>query len=357
MKQSKNNAIQGLRFWAITLIILSHCGFLAQGGLGNNIFFAMSGFFVCQPFTKDDYEYTYFAPGEFRRYYIKRLVRIIPACWLCMFFATWGLAFFDFRDFRSENSLLLNMFFIKSKNHLWFLQQEVFFYLVAPFVILIIALFKKILGQLQLTAMQTNTAVFIFLNLLVWVSYVALPMAPALFLQANGNSSPLRLWLFIIGMAFAYLLKIVKLVASTVSAGTIRICEAAGSIYIAVCLVLTIVSSEQFLSAFDESFAGYHVGWEHPVLVTYMSGLAIMILCLLSEGNIIRRFMGNRVFTLIGNVSYSMYLLHFMLMLHFTELSTYRIFVIVYLLSLAMSMAIYNYVEQPLITKTKEFLN
>ncbi len=357
MKQSKNNAIQGLRFWAITLIILSHCGFLSQGGLGNNIFFAMSGFFVCQPFTKDDYEFRYFAPKEFGRYYIKRLVRIIPACWLCMFFATWGLAFFDFRDFRSDNSLLLNMFFIKSKNHLWFLQQEVFFYLVAPFVILIIAVFKKLLGKLQLNALQMNVAVFVLLNLLVFVSYQLLPMAPALFLSGNGYPSPLRLWLFIVGMAFAYLLRIVKLIAPTVSDGASHTLEWVGSIYVVICLALTIISSDQFLSLLDSKFTGFHVGWEYPVLITYMAGGAIMILCLLSEDNILRRFLGNRLFTLIGNVSFSMYLLHFMLMLHFTQLSAYRVFLVVYLLSLAMSMAIYTYVEQPLINKTKEFLN
>lgn len=357
MKQSKNNAIQGLRFWAITLIILSHCGFLAQGGLGNNIFFAMSGFFVCQPFTQENFEYGYFSPKEFGRYYVKRLVRIIPACWLCMFFATWGLAFFDFRDFSTENSLLLNMFFIKSKNHLWFLQQEVVFYIVAPFVILIIAAFKKLIGTLKLSALQMNLAVFAFINLLVFVTYQILPQVPALFLYANGSTSPLRLWLFLVGMAFAYLLRIVKLVKENVSEKTVGLCSAIGSVYVVLCLVLSIVSSEQIMSKIDARFTGYHVGWEHPVLITYMAALAIMILCLLSEGNVVRRFIGNRVFTLIGNVSFSMYLLHFMLMLHFTELSTYRVFVIVYLLSLAMSMAIYNYVEQPLINKTKEYLN
>ena len=70
MNQSKSNSIQGLRFWAIGLIVASHCGFLSQGGLGNCIFFAMSGFFACQPFADDDYEYGYFSPANFIKYYI-----------------------------------------------------------------------------------------------------------------------------------------------------------------------------------------------------------------------------------------------------------------------------------------------
>ena len=43
---SRINSLDGLRFLAITLIIASHCNFLNQGGLGNDIFFALSGFFA-----------------------------------------------------------------------------------------------------------------------------------------------------------------------------------------------------------------------------------------------------------------------------------------------------------------------
>ena len=356
MKQAKNNAIQGLRFWAITLIIASHCGFLGQGGLGNNIFFAMSGFFVCQPFCHTDYEYNYFKPKEFGKYYTKRIVRIIPACWLCMFFVTWGLSFFDFRDFSTDNSLLLNMFFIKSKNHLWFLQQEIVFYAVAPFLLLIIGLFKRLISRLSLSALQINTGIFAFLNLMVFVSYKLLSIS-GFTLYGNGSPAPFRLWLFIIGMAFAYLLKIINIMTPKISEATTNLLAVVGSIYIVLCLILSIVTSEQILSRVNPKFTGYFIGWEHPVLITYMASLAIMILCLLSDTNIIKRFLGNSIFALIGNVSFSMYLLHFPLMAHFSNLSAYRVLVVVYILSLAMSIAIYNYVEQPLINKTKEYLN
>ena len=356
MKQSKNNALQGLRFWAITLIIASHCGFLGQGGLGNNIFFAMSGFFVCQPFSQGDYEYSYFSPKEFGRYYTKRIVRILPACWLCMFFVTWGLSFFDFRDFSTDNSLLLNMFFIKSKNHLWFLQQEIVFYVVAPFLLLIIGLFKKLYSRLSTSALQLNTAVFVFLNLMVFVSYKLLPVS-GFTLYGNGSPAPFRLWLFLIGMACAYLLKMIKLMSPQLSAATMSLLSTVGSVYVVLCLALSILSSEQLLSRVDSKFTGYFIGWEHPLLITYMAAFAIIVLCLLSDTNIIKRFLGNRVFALVGNVSFSMYLLHFPLMAHFANLSAYRVLVVVYMLSLTMSIAIYNYVEQPLINKTKEYLN
>ena len=52
----RNGSLDGLRMWAITLIILSHCGLLAQGGFGNAMFFAISGFFMSSPFVLDDPE-------------------------------------------------------------------------------------------------------------------------------------------------------------------------------------------------------------------------------------------------------------------------------------------------------------
>ena len=60
---------------------------------------------------------------------------------------------------------------------------------------------------------------------------------------------------------------------------------------------------------------------------------------------------------MIGNVSFSMYLLHFIFIIYFAMLSTYRLIIVVYAISLALSLAIYTYVEKPLINKTKELLN
>ncbi len=357
MNKSKNNAIQGLRFWAITLIIFSHCGFLAQGGLGNNIFFAMSGFFVCQPFTNDDYEYKYFSPKAFLVYYLKRIVRIFPVCWICMLFGTFGLTFFDFRDFTTDNSLLLNMFFIKSKNHLWFLQQEILFYFLAPFLILIIALIKKGLSRFKLSDVVSNAVIFVVLNICVYITSITMPVSQMFRLYGNGSYNPFRLWLFLIGMSFAYVLKILKALQEKITEKMASVLSIIGSIYVCLCLILSVVSSHQILSKFDASYTDYLVGWEHPILITYMASLVIVVLCLLSEGNIVKRFLGNPVFNMIGNVSFSMYLLHFIFIIYFAMLSTYRLIIVVYAISFALSLAIYTYVEKPLINKTKELLH
>ncbi len=350
MTQSKNNAIQGLRFWAIALIIASHCGFLAQGGLGNCIFFAMSGFFVCQPFNDSDYEYSYFRPGTFLKYYIKRIIRIIPVAWICMAFAAWGLRVLDFRDYTTENSLVLNMFFIRSKGHLWFLQQEIFFYVCAPFMLLAVGIIKKLFSPV-IKKGAMNFVIFIALTVCVFISYHYLPLTGFL-LKGNGGAQVPMLWLFLIGMSFAYLLKILKadMKASKLVAGLFNV---VGSMFVVTCLILTIVTSEQILSGIDSKYVGYYVGWEHQLICAYIASAVLVVLCLLPEDSITKKFLGNRAFLLLGNASFSMYLIHGFLLPFFAELSVYSQMVVIGGISLSMALVIYKYIESPLMTKSR----
>lgn len=350
MTKNKNNAIQGLRFWAIALIVASHCGFLSQGGLGNCIFFAMSGFFVCQPFTVGDYEYKYFKPKAFINYYFKRITRIIPVAWLCMAFAAWGLRVLDFRDLSTENSLLLNMLFIRSKGHLWFLQQEVFFYLCAPFMILIIGLVKKLLS-IVIKKGALNLIIFALLTGCVYLSYYYLPLT-GFFLKGNGGAQVPMLWLFLIGMSFAYLLKVLR-VDMKASKSVASLFSTVGSMFVITCLVLTVVTSEQILSGIDSKYAGYFVGWEHQLICAYFAAAVLVVLCLLPESSLTKRFLGNRAFLLFGNASFSMYLIHGFLIPYFVGLSVYSQILVIGLISLCMALVIYKYIEAPLMAKTR----
>ncbi|MBR1622377.1 MAG: acyltransferase [Pseudobutyrivibrio sp.] len=346
MLQSKNNSIQGLRFLAITLIIASHCGLLSQGGVGNDIFFAMSGFFVCQPYKTSDYEYEYFNIKRFFGYYKNRIIRILPVCWLCMFFAAFGLRLLDFRDFTTENSLLLNMFFIKSKMHLWFLQQEIAFYVCAPFLILIIGLVKKGLNKIIPKKAWLNLGLFALINLAVFFTY-NLSAFSSFRLYGNGTEQLFRIWLFLIGMSFAYLLKAIRECNVTSTINNLGVTLGTGFAFLF--FAFSILSGEEIISLFNPALKGYHIGWEHSLLVTYLAGIILVILSLLSDSNIAKKFLGNKLFLSIGNVSFSMYLIHGFLLNDFLYLTNYRAFVVVYLISLCMAIVIYNYIEQPII--------
>ena len=244
------------------------------------------------------------------------------------------------------------MLFINSKGHLWFLQQEVFFYILAPFMILIIGLVKKILSVV-IKRGALNLVIFILLTVCVFLSYRYLPLTGIL-LKGNGAATVPMLWLFLIGMSFAYLYKVLKgdIKASKSIASLFSV---VGSMFVVACLILTIVTSEEILSGIDGKYAGFHVGWEHQILCAYLAASVLVILLLLPKYSLVNKFLGNRVFTALGNASFSMYLIHFFLIGFFAELSVYSRLLVVGVLSVAVALMLYNYVEQPIMAASKKW--
>ncbi|MBO4862855.1 MAG: acyltransferase [Eubacterium sp.] len=356
--KNKNYAIQGLRFWAISLIIASHCGFLAQGGVGNNIFFVISGFFACHPFSDDDYEKKYFKFSEIIKYYINRFFRIIPIMWLCLFFATWGLRFFTYNDFSTENSLLLNMFFIKSRGHLWFLQQEMVFYVIVPFIIILFGLLKCICNKVVKNPIVINGIVFAFISFSVYITFKFLPRFTSLYLFGNGVLQPLKLWLFLIGMSFSYLFRLLKLFKDRISDSVKSVLCNLSGIYVFLFLLFTILSSEHFLTRINEArFKGYYIGWEHPIMLAYMASFVVLALVLMPSDNFVCVVMGNKLFKSIGDYSFIMYLLHFFFLQYFSGISVKSRLLSIYVISFCMAYVIHNYIEKPIIAFIRDKLS
>ena len=128
-----------------------------------------------------------------------------------------------------------------------------------------------------------------------------------------------------------------------------------GSMFVVACLILTIVTSEEILSGIDGKYAGFHVGWEYQILCAYLAASVLVILLLLPKYSLVNKFLGNRVFTALGNASFSMYLIHFFLIGFFAELSVYSRLLVVGVLSVAVALMLYNYVEQPIMAASKKW--
>ena len=77
MQEKRNSSLDGVRAIAITLVVASHTGILGQGGLGNAIFFCLSGFLAAIPF-KQDVEKDFLSIKTILNYYLNRLIRILP---------------------------------------------------------------------------------------------------------------------------------------------------------------------------------------------------------------------------------------------------------------------------------------
>ena len=139
MQEKRNSSLDGVRAIAITLVVASHTGILGQGGLGNAIFFCLSGFLAAIPF-KQDVEKDFLSIKTILNYYLNRLIRILP-----VYYVVIGTVYVATgRFFGNKITLLKNMLFIENFSHLWFLQQEMLMYFCLPFIFILIALIKKL---------------------------------------------------------------------------------------------------------------------------------------------------------------------------------------------------------------------
>ncbi len=362
--QKRNNGLDGLRWFAVTLVILSHCDILKQGAVGNCIFFTLSGFLAILPFVENG-EDRFAHPGNILKYYAGRFLRIVPVFWVCLI-AVWLLMpyrYFDIFDMKTDSSLILNLLFIRARKHLWFLQQEIVFYLMCPFILLLIVGFKKLFKNIWIRvtketaepgsagAQVADLATSVLLALLAFVYYANLHDTP-IKLMARERLMPFELHQFLIGMAFGYIYRVVAIYADKIrqhkSAGII------GSVYMCLFVLFCILSSRTFLVVYfdDEGLDDYLIGWEQPMLFGCLSGIFIILLLVENDGWFARA-LGNRFTAYLGRISFEMYILHVFFLKAFDQPSQYRQCVLVYSVTIAVSIVVHNYVEKPCIRFAK----
>lgn len=158
-KRSHYPALDGLRGVAILLVVLYHnFGFIRHsyfGWLGVDLFFVLSGFLITSILINDINE-----PGFLKKFYVRRVLRIFPLYYfvlilLLLVFPAVGYFNTELDYFVSNQwwfwTYLQNWLFsfqltedAKILTHLWSLAVEEQFYLVWPFVILLIRSPKKL---------------------------------------------------------------------------------------------------------------------------------------------------------------------------------------------------------------------
>lgn len=338
------NSIQGLRFWAISLIVASHCGFLRQGGVGNCIFFALSGFLAANPFSIDS-ELQFLSCKKFAFYYAKRFFRIIPVYWATLLISHFCFNVFDLNDFSSASSLLLNACFIKCWGPLWFIQQEILFYIVLPILMLVFALIKTVFKKFKFNEEGMHLILVVVICILAFLSNRYLT-EDVFYVIGNGGPQRFRLCFFLIGMAFSYLLKSLK--SHKIPFLFSRCARTFSSVIIFAFLLFTILSAEPILSHFDDRYSNHFVGWEYSIQIISVVG-CILLLLLIHNDSIASRFLSIPLFNNIGNISFIVYLVHPYLLSYFEMDNSFHRFIVVYFISIAIASIIYRYIEKPIV--------
>jgi len=259
-------------------------------------------------------------------YYIKRIIRLLIPYYIILIITTWLTDSFE--------HLPGNLAFTQSTGHFWFLQQEVLFCLIFPIIAWSVSFFKRALKF-------NNLWIFfvLFLCSLLSRKYLSTDI---FFLNGNGKKLQFELFIFLIGMSFGYLYKWWKY-----SCNEKIIFKPIINITCVLTLMFMFLSSEFFLSKLDNSFSGYFIGWEKPLLCALIAGLLLMLI-LIYPNCIINKILKCPILVYLGKISYTIYLVHYSMLHYVAPLSTNnKKFFAVYILSAGVAALMYKYIEQP----------
>ncbi|MDP2596924.1 acyltransferase family protein [Alteromonas stellipolaris] len=299
-KLSYRPDIDGLRAFAVSAVVLFHCGFygLSGGFIGVDIFFVISGYLITSLLVRD------LTKGNFSltAFYAKRIRRLYPALVFTLLITLFGGYFIfmpdEFKELGqsavSVVTYLSNIFFwlksdyfdgpseLKPLLHTWSLAVEEQFYIIFPLIMILVFKLHKQFRNLALFTL-------LLLSLIACTLYVRIDNSATFFFM------PFRIWEFLTGALCTLAVRLV------VKNTTREIITFIGLLLIALSVVLI-----------DESmlFPGVSAT---PVCL----GTALVIAFNNSE-TYISRFLAAKPIVFVGKISYSTYLIHWPLVVFYT---------------------------------------
>ena len=280
---SNTKCIDGLRAYAITLIVLSHVGILNQGGVGNCIFFCISGFLAVSPFSVRE-GYLFKNKDDVISYWVKKIIRIWPIYALVVVSVKYLTGRIFFGD---KIAVIKQLLFIESSGILWYIQQLMIIYMLFPIISIFV---ERIAKQCKCIDFSLMCAI-ISAGLVVIAYFYVFPNIKIRTLSAVPNG--FRLFQFLIGMTAAYLYKLL----SKLDRGKGKKWASVFSVLI---LCLGVLTSDSFLPYISLKYIGYYIGWQRPFEVTVVVAILILLLLLYPE-NVASVFLKRKAITFIGS--------------------------------------------------------
>ena len=297
MNNKRFDSLDGLRLYAIYMILASHTGAfkLYVGGTMVDLFFVISGFVAVAPLRYDiEFEKQFTSPKNWIKYYLKRIIRIFPIYWLVVLFGYFTGIFAP-----SEGcSLLSNLLMIRVDYHLWFIQNLCVIYLIIPAVILMTYLVKMLHDSNLLCAgiilILAFVADYVFNTLKIFTLY------------GNAAEQYLRLSLVMIGMSAGYIVKGLK--GYDIEKRTISI--VIDIVILAIMAFLVFSVPYYFERLGIQRLAGILIGWTYPKTISLISAVLVILLTI-NEKGLVAKILTLPVVKDLGEVSFGIYLIHF----------------------------------------------
>lgn len=327
--------LTGLRFFAAFYVFVFHIDLrlpltflgktisylIAQGAVGVNVFFILSGFILF-------YNY-HDKKVNFVEFILKRLAKIYPvylAGFVICFFVVW------FMHIKEENFfevMMMNLLLVQSYlpkfsmqwygGGSWSISTEFFFYLCFPLLLYFILKLSK-------------TQVFIFLVFSFFCTFFTGILFNLQMIEAKLSYTfpPSRIWEFIIGMLTAALV-----IKHKVTINNLLI------------LVVLLFSIFYFFYIGHE-LLGYVI--QNIIVVPLMITILISVA---TRKKHILSFLGTRFFEYLGKISYSFYIIQIPIMIllekniGFKIYNTFITFGIIFFANLLGAMILYHFIESP----------
>jgi peptidoglycan/LPS O-acetylase OafA/YrhL len=338
--------IQGLRGLAVSLVVLYHAGFLFNGGfIGVDIFFVISGFVIGQSLSR---ELAQSDKVSWSHFFFRRARRLIPALSLTLVItviAYWVLFGAESvaaltKSLTSGSLFVSNFYFFLERGYvdlasdplrnLWSLSVEEQFYFVLPIIFLVAGFRSSSKSQVLRKLLLIGFAVLAisFISNIILVNYSLSFSVPQFLLPGRfAFFSPFtRAWEFLVGLLLALSSK------SLVSKFFFQL---AGSLSVA-----GLIFAAWWLDSW-QPFPGW---FALPVVV------ASAVLMLNSDQKTwFTKLLSTRPFVYLGDISYSLYLLHWPYLVIAKQKfgDEDRVVLAAVLLSILSSIVMYQFVENP----------
>ena len=299
---NETNFITGLRAYAILLVILIHsggAGLRSLGDIGKNIvefgqagvfiFFVISGFAITESFIKDK---------TVKTFLIRRFFRIAPLFYaviiLCLILGVDNAWQRRFDNAYSLHNLFMHFSFLFMFDYTtaltipgveWTLGVEIFWYILAPFILIFSKDYKRSLLVLIAVSLM------MYLSQKLYIKYTEDP-------ELSYHLSPFKYGhAFLAGMLASYIRR--KLSEKNLYE------EQKVKIAFEVLTIISIILFSIFIArSYDVTSALYFC-------IIFSS---LIIICGGSNNRISKLIFENKFTIFIGTISYSLYLLHFVLL-------------------------------------------
>ncbi|WP_458774168.1 acyltransferase family protein [Desulforhopalus sp. 52FAK] len=329
-------SLDGVRGLAALMVLAEHCGLVdGIGAIGVWLFFGLSGFLLATPFVHNP-EKAY-SISYLQSFLLRRLKRIIPL------YYTYILITMLFWVKNPE--IFRHLMFLQGDGHMWTIPQEMFFYLLLPFIMLLCCI---------PIARQKSYAILLLSTLIVISNtYLTLDVVS---LYGYGKSLRPFVGIFLSGVLFAYIYY--WLHTNTFFQKLNRSTRKHVFSFLGLTILITLVS---LCPKEAVNVTKFNIQ-DHYGVVGFLT--ANFILCVVLSGDaLLGKIMSFLPLRAVGLVGFSFYLLHPNLMTFFYSLSQYyfnfslqgiQMFIVAGIATYFLSIFTYTYIERPFLITHKE---